>query len=190
MTSDKLGNLSLIALLSLLSACSAPEADTAADTAWSLESGRLAFTIVRSGNADIWLAPGNAKPVNLTTHPGQDHWASWSPDGSRIAFTRTVGPVYCVANPTLGTGPREMDIFVIDVDGTGERNVTDKPGQEWWPSWSPDGTRIVYAEWYAYDVGFQVCGNDRLSIINADGTGHTPLTENGGQLDEWPVWGP
>ena len=156
---------------------------------WSPDGTRILYSDSQQGDLWIMNADGSGH-LKIVEDAALERGASWSPDGSRIAFTRTMGPVYCVRNPTLRSGPREMDIFVIDVDGTGERNVTDKPGQEWWPSWSPDGTRIVYAEWYAYDVGFQVCGNDRLSIINADGTGYTPLTENGGQRDQWPVWGP
>jgi TolB protein len=156
---------------------------------WSPDGSRILYSDANRGDLWIMNADGSGR-LKIVEDAALGRGASWSPDGSRIAFTRTVGPVYCVANPTWGTGPREMDIFVIDVDGSGERNVTDKPGQEWWPSWSPDGTRLVYVEWYATDAFLHVCGSDRLSIINADGTGYAPLTEDGGQLDEWPVWGP
>ena len=37
-----------------------------------------------------------------------------------------------------------MDLFVVAVDGSGERNVTHSPEEEFAPHWSPDGRRLAY----------------------------------------------
>jgi Tol biopolymer transport system component len=49
--------------------------------------------------------------------------ALWSPDGKSLAFVR------------FEAGAK--DIYVINVDGTGERNLTDSPEDEEWPTWAP-----------------------------------------------------
>jgi TolB protein len=151
MTLDEIGNLSLIALLPLLSACSAPE-----DTAWSLESGRLAFTVVRHGNAEIWLAPGNAEHVNLTSHPGQDHWASWSPDGTRIAFQ--------------GWREGNRDIYVMNADGSDPVNLTSHPAEDLLPAWSPDGSRIAFFSTRGVEPGANGEFRGAIWVMNVDGS--------------------
>ncbi len=50
------------------------------------------------------------------------------------------------------------------------------------PQWSPDGRKIVYA---LYLTG-EACS---IWIMNADGTGHTPLTDNR-TCDHDPAWQP
>ena len=40
-----------------------------------------------------------------------------------------------------GDPERDLGIFVIDRDGTGQRRIG--PGR--WPDWSPDGSRIAYS---------------------------------------------
>ena len=42
-----------------------------------------------------------------------------------------------------------MDLFVVGVDGSSERNVTHSPEDESAPHWSPDGRRLAYKKDYA-----------------------------------------
>jgi len=37
------------------------------------------------------------------------------------------------------------EIYVMNADGSNQLRLTDHPGDDMYPSWSPDGTRIVYA---------------------------------------------
>ena len=65
----------------------------------------------------------------------------WSPDGTRLAFGDT----------------DSGQIFVINADGSGLRQVT-RDGENNWPAWSPDGSRIAFVH------------NGTLSTIAPDGT--------------------
>lgn len=109
----------------------------------------------------------------------------WSPDGSRVAFidsTRYIGEV-----PTGSS----WDIYTMNADGTGRRQVTDDGGFDGSPSWSPDGTRIVYAS----DRGdpnrpacqIDVNCNRDIFVVNTDGTGQRQLTDEPG-ADWQPDW--
>ena len=74
--------------------------------------------------------------VRVTDNPGIDEYPTWSPDGTRIAFHCTMGGV----NPN-GTG--DFEICVMNRDGTGLHRLTDTPGENTQPDWSPDGEWIV-----------------------------------------------
>ncbi len=65
------------------------------------------------------------------------------------------------------------DIFLVNSDGTGLRQLTDDPGVEEHPCWSPDGKRIVYSD---YEKG-------TLRVMNADGSGDVAL--GGGGAPHW-----
>ena len=67
--------------------------------------------------------------------------ATWSPDGSQIAFVTAVG------DPAADK-PEDWneEVYVMDADGSNPRRVTTAPGNDHWPpSWSPDARRLVYS---------------------------------------------
>jgi dipeptidyl aminopeptidase/acylaminoacyl peptidase len=64
----------------------------------------------------------------------------------------------------------ESDIYSINVDGTRERRLTDSPGLDGFPSWSPDGRRLVFATDRADG------GNWELYVMDSDGTHQRRLT--------------
>ena len=84
---------------------------------------------------------------------------SWSPNGKKIAFA---------AVHYRG----ELDIYVIDADGTGQTNLTStKTVIEDQPSWSPDGKQIAFTRGDAGDVNVA----QDVYLMNADGTGRSRL---------------
>jgi Tol biopolymer transport system component len=98
-----------------------------------------------------------------------------SPDGSRIAFV--------VADYSQATG----DIYVVNLDGTGLRRLTDDSELDDSPAWSPDGSRIVFR---SYRSGL----DGELWIMDAaDGGGLRNLTPQRGSAvidHRRPAWSP
>lgn len=94
--------------------------------------------------------------TNLTNDRGDDLMPSWSPDGSKIAFTSN----------RAGTS----DVYVMNADGTGVTRLTYSGGTETAPVWSPDGSKIV--------MDSDRDGNREIYSMNADGSKQTRLTFN------------
>lgn len=93
---------------------------------------------------------------------------AWSPDGSRIAFYR---------NPP----DDNADIYVMDADGSNLTRLTSTDGHDLTPTWSPDGTSLMFAS--------VVEGRYLIHSINADGTGLRRLTDHDGS-EIYPSWSP
>ena len=116
-------------------------------------------------------ADGSGQTLLVHRSPVYDGEPAWSPDGAEIAFTSFVdGP--------FGAFGR---IFIINVDGTGLRQLTpdvDPNAFEFdgGASWSPDGKRIVFTR------------SGILHVINVDGTGLTPLPNEDAAQN--PAWSP
>jgi TolB protein len=94
--------------------------------------GRTIALAKAIGGSDYELALGDVGggPLRrLTDNEMDDDWPSWSPDGKALVFERRPSDDYELA---LG------DIFVINADGTGERNLTDSPEDESDPAWAPN----------------------------------------------------
>jgi Tol biopolymer transport system component len=77
------------------------------------------------------------------------------------------------------------DIYVVNADGTGLKALAEAPSWAEHPSWSPDGTRIV---WATYPAGSEDGMDAALWVMNADGSGKRPLAED--LLGDWAVWSP
>ncbi len=123
----------------------------------------LAFVSTRSGQADIWvldLATGASS--NLTDHPA----------GDRIAFG--LGTYF-------GDGSQVAHLAVINSDGTGLKMLTEGERNDGFPSWAPDGSRLVFRSGRSRARG--------LAIIDVETGQITPLT-SGSHNDNFPVWSP
>ncbi len=79
----------------------------------------------------------------LTNRVGQDSNPSWSPDGSRIAFHSTRAPGEPGNTDPVGTPPN-LEIYTIDTSGGDIRRLTNFPGIDAFPQWSPDGSKLVF----------------------------------------------
>jgi hypothetical protein len=73
------------------------------------------------------------------------------------------------------------EIYVVNADGAGQQNLTNHPGLDFSPAWSPDGARIAFES--------NRDGDYEIYVMNADGTGLLKLTDNS-TADEDPVWSP
>jgi Tol biopolymer transport system component len=81
---------------------------------------------------------------------GEPGSAAWSPDGEQIVFNAGSDP--------NGTGQYDHDLYVINADGSGLRQITEGETADVDPSWSPDG------EWIAFH---RDCG---LWLVHPDGS--------------------
>jgi Tol biopolymer transport system component len=112
----------------------------------------------------------------------------WTKDGSKVVFLDSSGHL-------LGDVPTgsSWELYTMNPDGTGKRQVTDDGGFDGPPSWSPDGTRIVYASDRA-DPQRPACEMDHscnvdIFVISADGSDQVQLTSDPG-YDWQPDWSP
>lgn len=116
---------------------------------------------------------GDARTLTAPTGFGNsDDTPVWSPDGRRIAFTRSEPAPYV-----------KSQIWVMNSDGTGAHQLTHIGDAQYAaePSWSPNGTRL------AYSVGGGRAGG--VFVMNADGSASREMTAcpSGG---EYPAWSP
>jgi Tol biopolymer transport system component len=93
----------------------------------------------------------------------------WSPAGDLIAF--------CLGAYFRAPGTPGGQIVLINPDGTGLRVLADDGVNNGFPSWSPDGKRIVYRR------------GKQLAIVNVADNKVTTLTD-GSHYDNFPQWSP
>ena len=98
----------------------------------------ITFLSDRDGKRDIYVMNDDGSHVRrLTDTPFKIIGPTWSPDGRKIAFSMDLH----------STDPKkwqQYDVFIINADGTGQRNLTEHPKLDGLPSFSPDGEYLAF----------------------------------------------
>jgi hypothetical protein len=162
------------------------------EASWSPTSDTIAFTanpLDGSGFHIYTIQADGSGLTRLTNAPfGTDDGApSWSPDGSRIVFQRSLSP-YRVS---CGVDEPSCEIFVMDANGANQTRITNNALADQFPTWSPDGMKIAF-ERGSGCPRFSDCTRNDVYTMDADGTNEVNLTSDvggtgaGGDID----WGP
>lgn len=136
------------------------------------QNGKIVFVSDRSGSWQLYtIDPDGRGMTQITNMPPTDYdlWApTFSPDGERIAFCYGTGnsAVFALA-----------ELYMINADGTGLKQLTHDGGFDCFPHWSPDGNHI------AFFGSFPPAGS--LAVMRSDGTDVQLLLTTG----QWKFWG-
>jgi Tol biopolymer transport system component len=153
--------------------------------AWSPDGQKIAWTSRSHGTgADVFVMNADGSDQqNLTPKPGNRGEPRWSPDGRAILFT-AVPP----GQPRSASGWPYSDVYVMNADGSGQRNLTHTPAAgEGDPAWSPDGQHIAFTRLAGPP------GEVRIVVMNADGSAKhavTPTLAHPGDRAPTAVWAP
>jgi Tol biopolymer transport system component len=147
----------------------------------------LVFTSEIAGTADLYAIDLQEKgdPVRLTHHAAMDDAAGFSPDGERLVF--------------VSSRDGDADIFVMpflpddpDAAEAGAVNLTNRPGGDFNPVFSPDGSRIAYSRQDVLWADQNELGDYRnthtyVYVMNADGSDSELLTSRDALMGT-PAW--
>jgi Tol biopolymer transport system component len=154
--------------------------------------GWVVFTSTRDGDLELYkMRLDGSGLVRLTTAPGYDGGAFFSADGKRVVFraSRPGTPEeladYRALLARKLVRPGRLEVFVMDADGSGQRQVTRLGVASFAPFFHPDGSRIVFAS----NFGDRRGRNFDLFLVNEDGTGLERVTTYEG-FDGFPMFSP
>src|SRR5215470_6571348 len=163
-----------------------------AETTITLDGKKLVFTSMRNGDLDIYTMNANGSNVRqLTNELGYDGGPFWSYDGKQIVY-RAYHPVtekdkadYLSLLKQHLIRPTTLELWVMNADGSGKRQVTHNGKANFGPYFFPDGKRIIFASNMDDPKG----RNFDLYKINVDGSGLERITYND-TFDGFPMFSP
>ena len=133
----------------------------------SPDGSSLVFASDKSWDHDVYLLnfkatrlPAEGEKVTRGIH--LDNSPRWSPDGTRVAFSRN------------------GDIYIASLSGEILRRLTESPAIDLSPTWSPDGGKIAFVSDRA--------GAPNIYVISSEGGRAARITSGGYNTD--PVWSP
>jgi Tol biopolymer transport system component len=124
-------------------------------------ASKIAFISNRTGTYNVYVVHADGGGLRQLTRfrSGDLARPALSPDGKSVVFDRSK------------TADGDSDIWIVRSDGHGLRDLTPGPSDDTAPSWSPDGTKVLFAS----DRG----GAYDIFLMKASGTGIVQLSDRG-----------
>ena len=162
-----------------------------AEATLSPDGKRFVFTSLKDGDLEMYTMNVDGSDVRrLTTTPGYDGGAFFSPDGSQIVY-RAMHPEGAALDEyrqLLRQGlvrPSRMELWVMNADGTNQRQITNLGGANFAPIFAPGGRQIIFSSNYRNPRS----RNFDLFLINLDGSGLEQITTHA-EFDGFPMFSP
>jgi Tol biopolymer transport system component len=153
---------------------------------------RIVFTSMRDGDLDLYaMNLDGTDVVRLTDTIGYDGGAFYSPDGSRIVY-RASHPTdpdevadykALLANDIIRPG--ELEVWVMNADGSDKRQVTNLGTAAFAPFFHPSGEKIIFSSNYGDPSGREF----ELFMVDLDGESLEQITFSEG-FDGFPMFSP
>lgn len=138
---------------------------------------KIAFCQEGAAGYEVWVMNADGSgAVNLTPAPEQGAYPDWSPDGTRIAYSRR--------DPVLG-----WRIYTMKTDGSDTVKVVETGvpnSHQVEPRWSHDGTKIAYVD----NRGSGSLQMEWIYVVHSDGTNPIPVTPLMDGFRDHPSWSP
>ncbi len=163
------------------------------DAAWSPDGRHIAYSaqprspMAADGTrqdrqpAHIWIIDVDGSNARaLTSGSSRNISPAWSPDGSTIAFVSDRHAEFDIN--LMGTDDGDLEIYLMERDGSDIRRLTKDAATALNPAWSPHG------QWIAFQTNRD--GNSKIYVMNADGNNQRRLTSDPRRADGRPIWSP
>lgn len=132
-----------------------------------LPDGRIGYTSsIPNENSNIFVIKIDGTKIKMTSKFPENSFPAWSRDGKKVAIT------------VREKKKEPLNIWIGDynekgLDESTLRRVTNDQGNNWGPSWSPDG------KWFAYTRTLPT-GKSDVWVSDIDGNCHISLTDGKG----------
>ena len=140
-----------------------PDASKIVYTTWDWDLPEIYVRSLNQNGDDYKLTNGSIFQQTQSWQP-----EVWSPDGEKIVYDSD-------------ENGNELDIYTININGTGKTQLTSDSAKDYSPIFSPDGKKIVYMS--------DKSGNEDIWVMDADGKNKVQLTTDSAK-DLYPEWSP
>lgn len=161
-----------------------------AEATLSRDGQWIVFTSARDGDLDIYkMRVDGSEVTRLTDEPGYDGGPFFSYDGTKIVYraSRPAGEeALADYRRLLGEGlirPSQLDLWVMDADGSNKRRLTDNGAANFGPYFHPDGKRVIFSS----NMGDPQGREFDLWMIGVDGKELEQVTFTG-DFDGFPMF--
>lgn len=161
-----------------------------AEATLSPQGDKIVFTSTRTGDLELFLMDTDgSNVVQVTDELGYDGGAFFSPDGTQLLFrasrpkTEEEIEKYTSLLEKGLVEPTDMELFLVNVDGTNMRQITDLGNANWAPYFHPSGEKIVFSSNHNSTRGFPF----NIFMINPDGSDLQQITFDD-TFDSFPMF--
>jgi len=133
-------------------------------------------------NNEIFIMNSDGTGVRrLTNHPLRDGHATFSRDGEGIIFNSQ-------RDDSSQNDSKNYELYEMNIDGSNIKRLTTYDGWDTFPSYSPDGRKIIWRR-IIPDSTARGGFNSEIFAMNSDGTNITNLSRHA-SYDGYPNWSP